>query len=57
MDEQVVASLLEAEVEVARTVAGGDPYARLRHPDPARIRPEVRGAGDLDVVSTLDAGR
>src|SRR5918997_266931 len=55
--DQVIAGLLEAEVEVRRAVARGDAYPGLGGADLLRCRAEARGAGDLDVVPELHAGR
>src|SRR3712207_47914 len=57
LDEQVVARLLEPEVEVARAVARGDCYLRLGRPDPLQILSDIRRAPHLDVVPELDARR
>ena len=49
--------LLDTEVEVGGTLAGGDAYLGLRRADPVGVRSEGRAARDLHVIADLRARR
>src|SRR5919106_5465053 len=53
LDEQVIASLFQAEVEIGCLVAGDDRYLGLGYADARQVRPDIGRAAHLDVVSYL----
>src|SRR5215204_1526615 len=55
LDEQVVAGLFQAEVEVGGFVAGDDRYLGLRYADAREVLPDIWRAAHPDVVSYLRA--